>query len=113
MNQLISYGSQCRSRFTFGATDGYPDVNPVTEVWAIYPRSSSAIDFNYYKKDHHLRFLKLAPGDNYEPLELQLEEVIQGFISRYERFCHKLSIVNIGRLLCVKAKESYTHYSAE
>ncbi|MFC4617113.1 DUF2357 domain-containing protein [Camelliibacillus cellulosilyticus] len=87
MAQLIDYGNACRTRYLFGA-EAHPfvrDMNPVLEVWALYPDQSQT-GTTAYCEDYRLRLMALTPGKPDEHLAFALEKYIGQLLKRYDFF---------------------------
>lgn len=84
INQLVSYGSQCRSKYSFGVKDSYflKNHNIVHEVWVFYPSGQGSKSIKF-KDDHNLRFIKLCPGDSRELLEELVDTTIKRILYHY------------------------------
>lgn len=91
MHQLIAYASHCKSIFLFG-DQGQDyikrDLNPVPEVWAIYPKDSYG-DLIRFSEDHSVRLICLCPGESNGHLSDCLNNFLNDAIQRYESFCQR------------------------
>lgn len=87
MRQLITYSTSCRSVWLFGDTSGmFSSVNPVQEVWALYPVASETGEAHQKFDDHGVRVVRLSPGMDNSHMTGILEDGIAELLARYSRF---------------------------
>lgn len=86
MRQLVGYAFNCRSNHLFGDKLNHyllETINPIPEVWALYPRHDEN-ERNRYFRDHHIRLLELSPGYENEHLIKELNQLFQNLVRRAE-----------------------------
>lgn len=84
MKQLESYSSGMKS-YTLdlnGHKNRLIDVQPVTEVWAVYPIKRDVLNSDYSMNDYDIRLIDLSPGSNSSHFSTQLKQAIEEIIER-------------------------------
>ncbi|SFA69845.1 MULTISPECIES: DUF2357 domain-containing protein [unclassified Bacillus (in: firmicutes)] len=88
MRQLISYADHLHSRYLFGGdNEDHPlirFINPVQEVWALFPARASTAHI-IYDKDHKVRLLEFTPGFDQSHVSIELKKVLDGLIERADK----------------------------
>ena len=87
MRQLAAYGTSCGSLFLFDrkANKAYQDVQPVQEVWAIYPTEREGGTGPLFYPDHRLKLIKLSPNQSKDHIVDQLRLVIETILERRDK----------------------------
>ena len=86
MRQLLAYRNDCESVYLYDNTK-YRRLRPVSEVWAVYPKSHSDDGSkNFYSKDTHMRLLNVYPGIE-NSLHENLKEKMKELIEQAKEFC--------------------------
>ncbi|GAB7388788.1 hypothetical protein BSNK01_26260 [Bacillaceae bacterium] len=85
MNQLIAYGNNCRSLYLFGEEKGKIwhelGVNPVREVWAVYPLKESQQQVIQTYSDQRVKVISMSPGHENNHIPAHLEQVITQIVN--------------------------------
>ncbi|WP_318618033.1 DUF2357 domain-containing protein [Sporosarcina sp. YIM B06819] len=84
MKQLASYsrGMASHTLTLNGEKNPLIDVQPVTEVWAVYPIKGDARQANYEPNDYSVRLIDLSPGSDCQHFIEMLKKAVDEIIKR-------------------------------
>lgn len=83
MIQMDSYKSQIRSVLLGKGENRYQRLNPVTEVWIVFPRGDISTGYENVLEDYGIRLLKLKPNNGDEDLKDSLIKAIEKTIAPF------------------------------
>ncbi|MGM9985666.1 MAG: nuclease domain-containing protein [Bacillaceae bacterium] len=83
MMQLDNYKSQVRSHLIGGGKQQYRRMNPIVEVWAIFPKGNIGQWTGNPLEEYGIRFIELKPNGQFTYLKESLKEAINETIDLF------------------------------